>query len=181
MSAIDADWLEKDVSGKLRGERTQSTYVKLFYARYFHVSGDQLATALGDSLRSREQADEHATYKKAAERLDNVWKTMRVRTFGKESYLNALVRHTVELHDFMVITSNLARLERIENATVTGKLVIHALRTFVDPFKVKVKMSGLPDEPAGTSTRRPKRTTSHGWRTRGRLKSHVPSESWTRS
>jgi hypothetical protein len=105
----------------------QDVFVKLFFARYFDVTPEHMAVAIGmkmheyyyhsfvnqaigtDAVDAAVQSD----FKVKKARLSKLWWALRRQTFGKTSYLSTLVQHIVELHDFQATVFNLARDEKI--------------------------------------------------------------------
>jgi hypothetical protein len=66
----------------------QDTMVKLFFARYLHVSSEQTICAIGiDSHKAKDPKEYTAT----RTRLSNIWRTIQAKTFSVSSYLARLV------------------------------------------------------------------------------------------
>jgi hypothetical protein len=93
-----------------RTSEQQERYIKLFYARAFNITGDQMAIAIGQDVHA---APDEAAYEEMKGRLNNMWWRMRSKTFGPTAYLTVLVQHTVELLNFKVIVWDLAREARM--------------------------------------------------------------------
>lgn len=94
----------------MRPAAKRDDFVKLLYARYFTVSKDHMAIAIGID---RQGAPDGTTYKEIKERLNNMWWILRSKTCGKSSLLSKLSQHIVELHDFKATVFNLARQKRL--------------------------------------------------------------------
>jgi hypothetical protein len=93
-----------------RASAQQEKYVKLFFASAFDVTSEQMAVAIGQDFIS---APDAAAYAAVRGRLNNIWRTMRTKTFGSKAYLTDLVQHIVELRTFQAIVFNMAREARL--------------------------------------------------------------------
>jgi hypothetical protein len=107
-----------------RPDRKQEVFVNLFFARYFYITGEQMAVAIGTDALS---APDDKAYRDTETRLSNMWWSMREKMFGKGSYLDELAQHMVELSNFEVITFNLARQEQILDVHPAAETVVQGI------------------------------------------------------
>jgi hypothetical protein len=115
----ESNYTDNDALDGLRSQEKTETYVKLFYARYFTITGDQLSTSIGVDLSA---ANDKKLHKDLKERLvQNFVRQPRVKAFGPRSYLSGLVQHIVEQRDFEVLLFNIALRQRKLGIAPTGE------------------------------------------------------------
>jgi hypothetical protein len=102
------DWYP--VSYSLHPSELQEKLVKLFFARYMSVSGDQIEIAIG--LDNNPLVNRKTDRQQQRNHLRNIWWTMRSKTFGENGFFDKLIKHTVEKYDFEVTIYNIAISER---------------------------------------------------------------------
>jgi hypothetical protein len=92
--------------------------VKLFFARYLHVSSEHMMCAIEmDSHKAKDLEEYTAT----RTRLSNIWRTIQAKTFGMSSYLAKLVQHQVEQHNYQANVYNLTRRVRFLEINPLGE------------------------------------------------------------
>lgn len=89
----------------------QERHMRVFYARYFSVSPEQLSVAIGIDQGLLTTAQQVRDYEQVKDRLEKQWEAMRSKTFGPNSFFDKFVEHTVLERNFRIVLYNMQRTQ----------------------------------------------------------------------
>ena len=92
-----------DLPKELRAASKQDIYVKLCFARYFHIPEELMAIYLGVDRNSNVDNN----FQKAKERLSDNMISMRLKAFAAYSFLNKLAEHIITTHHCNISLSHI--------------------------------------------------------------------------